>query len=246
MSSDAHSVALQRAYYERTAADYDALHLREDDEHHTALAWLAGLLHHHGATSVLDVGCGTGRALRYLARHCPDVRLTGIEPSEALRRQALDAGMPAAQMLDGDATALPFADASFDVVCEFGVLHHIERPRRAVEEMLRVARLAVFISDDNHFAAGSALGRRVKQGLHGLGLWPLAYRLRTGGKGYRISEGDGLTYPYSVFDDLEPIRAACASVQCASTAGGGPDLYRTAAHVAVFGLKRQATAGGRA
>lgn len=243
MNSTAPQVALQRAYYEQTAAEYDKLHLREDDEHHVALAWLAGLIRHYGALSVLDVGCGTGRALRYLSRHCPELKLTGIEPSEALRQKALDAAAGTAAVLDGDATALPFADASFDIVCEFGVLHHVERPRRAVEEMLRVARVGVFLSDDNHFAAGSAMGRRLKQALHALGVWPLAYRIRTGGKGYRLSPGDGLSYPYSLFDDLPPIRAACTTVQCASTAGGGPDLYRSAAHVAVFGLKRRAASG---
>lgn len=237
MNTSSDEVALQRAYYARTAEAYDSLHVQSDDEHHVALAWLAGLVQHHGIRSVLDVGCGTGRAIRYLEQHRPGLRIAGIEPSPELRRQASRSGILDTQLLDGDATALPFDDASFDLVCEFGVLHHIARPRLAVAEMLRVARVAVFISDDNHFAAGSAPGRRVKQGLNALGLWPAAYWLRTGGKGYRVSEGDGLSYPYSAFDDLPYLRAHCATVQCASTDGGGPDLYRSAAHVAVFGLK---------
>ena len=53
---------LQRSYYARTALQYEELHVRENDEHGRALAWLAGLAAHYGARSVLDVGCGTGRA----------------------------------------------------------------------------------------------------------------------------------------------------------------------------------------
>jgi SAM-dependent methyltransferase len=40
----------------------------------------------------------------------------------------------------GDACALPFADASFDVVTLFDVLEHIEDDRRAAREALRVVR----------------------------------------------------------------------------------------------------------
>ena len=233
-----HPEHLQREYYARTAGVYDALHLGADDEHQRALAWLTGLIQHHAIRSVLDVGCGTGRALRYLKQHCPGLRVLGVEPSAELGREAIASGIDAAELCVGDATALEFADNSFDLVCEFGVLHHIQTPRRAVSEMLRVARLGVFISDDNHFAAGSAVARRIKWTLHALGLWKAAYWLRSGGKGYRVSEGDGLSYPYSAFDDLSFLRAQCEYVQCAGTDGGGPNLARAAAHVALFGRKR--------
>lgn len=241
LRAEALPIDLQRSYYARTAQQYEDLHVREHDEHGLALAWLAGLSEHFGARSVLDVGCGTGRALRYLKARQPQLQITGIEPSAELRAVGHAAGIGVDELVAGDATHLAFADNSFDIVCEFGVLHHLERPRLAVAEMLRVARIGIFISDDNHFAAGSLLGRRVKRGLNSLGLWKAAYRLRTGGKGYRISEGDGLSYPYSVFDDLAFVRAQCGAVQLANTADGGPDLYATAAHVALFGRKRART-----
>lgn len=238
LNADASQPDLQRSYYARTAERYEELHVREHDEHGFALAWLAGLVDHFGARSVLDVGCGTGRALRYLKHRHPTLQVTGIEPSAELRAVGHAAGIGVDELVAGDATRLALADQSVDIVCEFGVLHHIERPRLAIAEMLRVARIGIFISDDNHFAAGSALGRRIKRGLNAFGLWQAAYRLRTGGKGYRISEGDGLSYAYSVFDDLDFVRSRCSAVQLASTAEGGPDLYATAAHVALFGRKR--------
>jgi SAM-dependent methyltransferase len=237
MNTETAIPTLQRSYYARTAEHYEHLHVRANDEHGIALAWLAGLTDHFGARSVLDVGCGTGRALRYLKQRQPQLRVTGIEPSAELRAVGHAAGISKNELVEGDATRLAFADNSFDFVCEFGVLHHIENPRRAISEMLRVARLGIFISDDNHFAAGSAVGRRVKQALNSCGLWKLAYSLRTFGKGYRISEGDGLSYPYSVFTDLDLVRAQCGLVQLASTAGGGSNLYASAAHIALFGHK---------
>lgn len=229
-------VTLQRDYYQRTAAQYDLLHMRADDEHYHALAWLAGLVSYYEVKSVLDVGCGTGRAIRYLETHCPHLKITGLEPSDALRTQA--ANSTSARIVDGDAASLAFPDCSFDLVCEFGVLHHLSRPRLALQEMMRVSKMGIFVSDDNHFAAGSKALRKVKLVLRACGLWSLAYRIRTGGKGYRISEGDGLSYPYSVFDDLDILQNGCDKVFCASTDGGDADLLRTASHVAVFGRKR--------
>ena len=238
MSASTDQVGAQRDYYAATAERYEALHVRAHDEHDLALAWLSGLLSHYDAGSVLDIGCGTGRAPLYLRRHQPGVRVLGVEPSAELRAVGHAAGIAADALVDGDATRLDYPDDSFDVVCEFGVLHHVQRPRVVIAEMLRVSRLGIFISDDNHFAAGSALNRVAKRSLGALGLWPAAYWLRSGGKGYRISEGDGLSYPYSVFDDLGFIETHCDLVQMGNMTAAGTDLHAQAAHVALFGRKR--------
>jgi SAM-dependent methyltransferase len=238
MNTSAGQAELQRDYYAATADRYESLHVSEHDEHGLALAWLAGLIAHHGARSVLDIGSGTGRAPLYLRRHRPEVAVLGVEPSAQLRAIGHAAGIAADALVDGDATRLAYADGAFDIVCEFGVLHHVAQPRQVLAEMLRVARIGVFVSDDNHFAAGSPGSRFVKRTLDALGLWKAAYTLRSGGKGYRISEGDGLSYPYSVFDDLAFVRSRCDLVQVANMDGGGPDLRAGAPHVALFGRKR--------
>lgn len=238
MNTPAHQIELQRDYYAATADRYEALHVREHDEHELALAWLSGLAAHYGAHSVLDVGCGTGRALSYLQRRQPDLRVIGVEPSEELRAIGYDAGIALDALVDGDATRLAYADNSFDIVCEFGVLHHVEDPRLVISEMLRVSRLGVFISDDNHFAAGSPVARLAKRTLDAIGLWKAAYWLRSGGRGYRISDGDGLSYPYSVFDDLDFLNARCDLVQMGNMTSAGTDFYADAAHVAVFARKK--------
>jgi ubiquinone/menaquinone biosynthesis C-methylase UbiE len=228
---------LQRGYYAERAQDYDAAHLHEGDEHYFGLAVLAGALEQLRATSLLEVGAGTGRGLRYLAEHAPHVKLHGIEPVAALREVAHAAGIARESLGEGDARQLAFPDGAFDVVCAFGVLHHVRDHRQVVREMLRVARSAIFISDSNNFGQGRPLVRALKQLLDATRLWPLADLIKTRGKGYTITAGDGLAYSYSVFSDYPLIRRACKRVHLINTVDAGINPYRSASHVAVLGVK---------
>ncbi len=86
----------------------------------------------------LDLGCGTGA----LAQRLEDrgFEMTGVDPSdgmlEVLRRRA-----PRVGAVQGSGSALPFEDASFDLVLTVAVLHHIADPadvRLTLAEMVRV------------------------------------------------------------------------------------------------------------
>src|SRR5262245_54139937 len=110
---------IQQARYTQVAADYDTLHA--DIEHIVALSFLVGLLDFAKVKSVLDVGAGTGRAMRFLQHHRPDIRIVGVEPVEALRRVAHEKGIPADSLIEGNGYELPFRDGEFDLVCEVGV-----------------------------------------------------------------------------------------------------------------------------
>jgi SAM-dependent methyltransferase len=231
-------VAIQRAYYQSTAADYDAMHLG-DQEHELALAFMISMIRHFGFRSVLDVGTGTGRAIMALRRSFPELKVVGIEPSRELRERGHAKGAPVDQLIDGDVQALAFADGAFDLVSAFGVLHHVPKPRKAVTEMLRVARRGIFISDANNFGQGSLPARMIKRGLNSIGLWPLANFIKTKGRGYTLSDEDGLAYSYSVFDDYRQIAKVCPAIHLLNTRGSGPDLYRSAGHLALLGLKPQ-------
>lgn len=231
-------IELQRDYYSRTAGVYEELHVRGGDEHFFALAWLASLIGHYGYRSILDVGSGTGRGLLYLKTMFPELKVVGIEPSPALREIGHDKGLSQEELVEGDALSMAFASGSFDLVCEFGVLHHVKYPRQMIGEMLRVAKTGLFISDSNHFACGSLPNQITKRFLRSIHMWKMAYWLRTGGKGYGISEGDGLSYAYSVFDDYDYISSRCEHVHMVNTLGTGADLFRSAQNVALFGRKR--------
>lgn len=189
--------------------------------------------------SVLDIGSGTGRAIRWIKKHRPDIAVKGIEPVEELRKVAYANGVSETELIPGNALALEFADDAFDLVCEFGVLHHIKTPDVAVAEMLRVAKKAVFISDSNNFGQGGRASRYIKQTLRSSGLWPLVNLVKTKGKGYTISEGDGLAYSYSVFNDYNRIRKQCESVHLINTVPAGINPYRAFSHVALLGIKNR-------
>jgi ubiquinone/menaquinone biosynthesis C-methylase UbiE len=233
------AVEIQRAYYAKTASHYDAMHVPGDqrDEHFLALAVMAGLMIYYDCQSVLDVGAGTGRTLVWLKQRGLG-KAVGVEPVAELRARGYEKSLSPSELIDGDATHLPFADCEFDLVCCFGVLHHVPRPDLAVQEILRVARRMVFISDSNNFGQGGRVMRAVKQTANALGLWPVLNYLKTRGREYTISEEDGLAYSYSVFTSYPVIRTACSIVHLFNTTDSASvNPYRGAPHVALAGIK---------
>lgn len=82
---------------------------------------------------ILDAGCGIGM----LGRLYPDLGLVGLDASMPLLRRAT---VGYRLLIEGSAEALPFADATFDVVVALNMLHHVIRPDAAVREFARVLR----------------------------------------------------------------------------------------------------------
>lgn len=229
--------AIQRNYYANTATRYDEMHIADKDEHNFALAFMLSMISFLDVRSVLDIGSGTGRALCEIKNAFPDLQVTGIEPSRELRNMGYAKGLSKSELIDGDAQKLSYPDGSFDLVCEYAALHHMPDPDKAVSQMLRVASKAIFISDSNNFGQGGFVTRTVKQTLRALRLWPVADFVKTRGKGYLISEGDGLAYSYSVFSNYNQIVRSCRSVHLLNTAPAGANLYRSAPSVALLGIK---------
>jgi ubiquinone/menaquinone biosynthesis C-methylase UbiE len=195
---------IQNKYYSDTATRYEEMHAHEGSGDALLRGFVGAILRMTSARSVLDVGTATGRGLRDLKQAIPDGLVCGIEPVAALVEQAVRNGNNAeTPVIQGSGMALPFPDSCFDVVCEFAVLHHVANPNEVVREMLRVARKAVLISDSNRFGQGSLAARIIKLGLYKSRLWGAYNFLRTAGKGYRVTEGDGLAYSYSVYDSFE-------------------------------------------
>lgn len=234
------AVALQRAYYEATSASYDASHV--EHEHIVALHLLAGYIELGGVRSVLDVGAGTGRAMRFLKARFPNLVIKGVEPVDGLRRRGHAQGIPEQDLLAGDGAALPFPDQSFDLVCEFAVLHHVRRPQSVIAEMSRVAARMIAISDCNFMGQGPHWLRHVKCGLWRAGLWPLADWMKTRGKRYTYSDGDGVAYSYSVFQSLGQIHATWQGINIIATSpdtGSGATPLTGAAHVLLVAQARR-------
>jgi ubiquinone/menaquinone biosynthesis C-methylase UbiE len=220
------AVALQRRYYTDTAAKYETMHAGEGDASPEIITTVCSLLRMIQPRTLLDVGAGTGRGIGYLREEFPNLVAFGVEPVQALIEQSIaKAGVPAGTILRGSGEALPFADSSVDVVCSFAILHHVREPNRIVNEMLRVARKAVVIVDSNRFGQGSWPMRFVKLALYKLRLWPLVNYLKTGGKGYMITEGDGLAYSYSVYDSFACLSSGSSRLICFSAGPESPKSW---------------------
>lgn len=115
---------------------------------------------------VLDLGCGTGLAARSIAR-CEGFRgaVTGVDISPylvaAATRLAAEEGLsPRVDFRVADASALEFADATFDAVVVHTLLSHVDAPLAVLREAARVLKphgsVGIFDGDYASMAFGHA------------------------------------------------------------------------------------------
>jgi len=102
---------------------------------------LLGFVELDGKKDFLEVGCGNGVVSRYLAKRF-HFNVVGIDiDREQIELAQKDiGGIPNIRFLEADATNLPFADSSFDIVLSIGVMHHIANWLDALKEIKRVLR----------------------------------------------------------------------------------------------------------
>ncbi len=94
-----------------------------------------------GGLRVLDAGCGDGAHATRAAREGADV--VGLDRSQSMLEAARARGPSAGAVVtwcQGDARALPFRDASFDLVLAVTALCFVSEPLVALKEMSRVLR----------------------------------------------------------------------------------------------------------
>jgi SAM-dependent methyltransferase len=89
---------------------------------------------------VLDVACGEGYGSALIARHAARVTGADIAPSAIAHARKRYASLRNLEFREGDCAALPFADASFDVVVSFETLEHIKAQEAFLDEARRVLR----------------------------------------------------------------------------------------------------------
>jgi 2-polyprenyl-6-hydroxyphenyl methylase/3-demethylubiquinone-9 3-methyltransferase len=92
-----------------------------------------------GPQRVLDLGCGAGFLSNALATHGHQVTGLDTTPENLDIARAHDS-TGTVSYERGDACQLPYADASFSVVCAMDLLEHVETPARLVAEVGRVLR----------------------------------------------------------------------------------------------------------
>jgi SAM-dependent methyltransferase len=101
-------------------------------------ARLLRLLDLRGDERALDVGTGAGAFALALAPHVREV--VGVDIVPELLAEARERAPGNVELREADARALPFPDASFDLVATARTIHHTTRPELVVAELTRVTR----------------------------------------------------------------------------------------------------------
>lgn len=227
-------------YYRKTAARYDEMHVAAEDEHFIALERTFSLVESLGIQSILDVGSGTGRSLKWYRQRMNDVKLLGIDPSPDLLQKAAQS-VPSAEFSQGTGEQLPFPDESIDLVVATGIMHHVDSRNQCIREMFRVARKVVLISDHNNFAFGSTLARRIRLALFTFSLLDIVTFIKQGFRRQGYSEDDGWWYPYSLLNDFKLISELSKQVFILPTRATNSheltNFLLCQSHVAILALK---------
>ncbi|MEV4348839.1 class I SAM-dependent methyltransferase [Actinoplanes sp. NPDC049596] len=178
-------------------------------------AWLGERLAIGG--DVLEVGAGTGELWRHLDPRRAGLRLTLVDFSAAMCERLRE--VPGAEVRQGDAADLPFADGSFDVVIANHMLYHVDEPDAALREFARVlrpgGRLFTATNGREHmaelFAVATAVGKRDVSGVAARSHFLAEEAPRAVGRHFRevVSEA----YPGDLeVPSVEPVVAYLASL----------------------------------
>lgn len=128
----------QRVDYNRVARRYDDEELRQRPADAKLLEFCSVRQAAGGAgVRMLDIGCGTGIQLVANLGQLPQLRATGLDLHEEMLAVAR-AKTPGVTWVQGDASALPFADGEFDYVSAQLCFHHFLDQRGALAEAARV------------------------------------------------------------------------------------------------------------
>lgn len=203
---------------------------------------LRRLLSLGGDERALDVGTGAGvlaLALAPLVREVVGIDLVP-ELLDAARRSA-----PAnVSFVEGDATALPFGDAEFDLVGCRRTVHHVHRPELVVAEMTRVARAGAKLVVDDQIAPVDPLTaldldrfERARDPAHERTLPDIDFRHLFEANSLVLEQGEIKTHrrPLDYYLDL----AGCsgdAREHAISLSPGGPDAYEI--EIATYVLRK--------
>lgn len=122
---------------------------------------------------VLEVGAGNGMNFSHYGAAVEE--LVALEPEPYMRERAEEsarAAAPKVTIVDGNATALPFEDGSFDHVVDCMVLCSIDDPVASLREARRVLKPGGQLHFFEHVQADSPVKARAQKLLDDSRLWP--------------------------------------------------------------------------
>jgi ubiquinone/menaquinone biosynthesis C-methylase UbiE len=147
--------AAQSHYWKNLYAETSLYGTIHQERYAIALGWITELATPQ-ASHILEVGCGPGLLAVELAKR--GFNVTAVDSSEGMvelaRAHAAEAGVPEGLVVSaGDAHALPFPTAAYDLVIALGVVPWLHSPAAALTEMARVMKPDGFVllNSDNRF-----------------------------------------------------------------------------------------------
>jgi len=126
-------------FFDNLADEWDLMFTSEDLERLTNI--VSNLNVSEGA-DILDLGCGTGILFDMLRRIVGDNgSVTGVDFSFEMAQKAhRNFPFSNVNVVDADATSLPFADSTFDMAVAFSAFPHFSNQQRALDETHRVLK----------------------------------------------------------------------------------------------------------
>jgi ubiquinone/menaquinone biosynthesis C-methylase UbiE len=172
------------------------------DEYRRLAAETASVLQ---AGRVLEIGPGPGFIAIKIAKLLPEVQVVGLDVSRTMidiaTSNACEHGVSErVEFREGDASEMPFEEASFDFVISSGSLHHWEEPGRIFREAHRVLKpgCQALISDLRSDAPEDEVQEFAAQIDSWFMRWGLRHSLR---EGYTVQEAEQLVngLPFASF-----------------------------------------------
>jgi len=110
---------------------------------------------------VIEIGCGSGYGTKLINHYFKPKEIYGIDVDEKMIYLAKKNKLPNVLFSVGDATKLPFKDASVNGVFDFAVIHHIPNWKKSIDEIYRVLkkRGQAFIEDASYETFNTPFGK---------------------------------------------------------------------------------------
>lgn len=141
------------------AAEFDQISLVYDETRDpldpSTVDGLAAAFRSSSASSLLEIGVGTGRVAKPLVDR--GMTVTGIDASRGMLAKARQKGLQ--RLVRGSGYQMPFRNGSFDATLFAHVLHLLDDPVAAVREAERVSRSGVFALVHPHGEEGAVSTR---------------------------------------------------------------------------------------
>lgn len=111
---------------------------------------------------VLECACGTGIITSVMAPNCRQIVATDFSPNMLDEARKKLRGRNNVFFEEGDITNLKYADNSFDKAVAGNVIHLLDEPRKAVEELKRVVKPGGLIIIPTYMCDGNRLVNSMK------------------------------------------------------------------------------------